>query len=63
MKTLSTADGWQQASFDLSAYRGQSVVLYFEVYNVDVSNGPQTWMFLDDVSLRTCTNTSNPTSQ
>ena len=62
MKTLSNADGWQQASFDLSAYRGQSVVLYFEVYNDDVSSGPRTWMFVDDVNLRTCINTSNAVS-
>lgn len=63
LKTLSNAGGWQQASFDLSAYRGQGVVLYFEVYNVDVSSGPHTWMFLDDVSLRTCRSTSSPTSR
>jgi hypothetical protein len=63
LKTLNNADGWQQASFDLTAYRGQSVVLYFEVYNVNVSSGPHTWMFLDDVSLRACGSTSNPTNR
>ncbi len=62
MKTLSNADGWQQASFDLSAYRGQSVVLYFEVYNDDVSGWPRTWLFVDDVSLRACRNAVNPTT-
>ena len=28
---------WKQASFDLSAYRGRSVVLYFEVFNDDTT--------------------------
>jgi len=54
LKTLGNADGWLQARVDLTAYRGQSVVLYYEVYNDNVSSGPRTWMFLDDVSLRAC---------
>ncbi len=54
VKMLRSADEWQSASFDLSAYRGQSVVLYFEVYNDDISAGPRTWMFVDDVSVQGC---------
>lgn len=54
VKMLRSADEWQWASFDLSAYRGQSVVLYFEVYNDDISSGPTTWMFVDDVSVQAC---------
>ena len=54
MKTLSNAGEWQQSRFDLSGYRGQSVVIYFEVYNDDVSSGPRTWMFVDDVSIEAC---------
>jgi hypothetical protein len=62
MKTLSNAGEWQQSRFDLSGYRGQSVVIYFEVYNDDVSSGPRTWMFVDDVSIQACSTTSSPTA-
>jgi hypothetical protein len=62
MKTLSHAGEWQQSSFDLSGYRGQSVVVYFEVYNDDVSSGPRTWMFVDDVSIQACSTSSSPTA-
>ena len=60
MKTLSNAGGWQQSRFDLSGYRGQSVVVYFEVYNDDVSSGPRTWMFVDDVSIQACNASTSP---
>jgi hypothetical protein len=64
MKVLEHSDSWRQAHFDLTPYRGQSVVLYFEVYNDNISAGPRTWMFLDDVSVWTCaelTPTPTPT--
>ena len=61
MKTLSNAGEWQQSRFDLSGYRGQSVVIYFEVYNDDVSSGPRTWMFVDDVNIQTCNTSTSPT--
>ena len=61
MKTLSNAGEWQQSRFDLSGYRGQSVVVYFEVYNDDVSSGPRTWMFVDDVSIEACNASTSPT--
>ena len=44
---------WNQMSFDLSPWRGQTVQLYFNVYNDGV--GGTAAMFLDDVSLTTCT--------
>jgi len=43
---------WNQASFDLSAWRGQTIQLYFNVYNDGV--GGRAAMFLDDVSLSAC---------
>jgi len=54
MKTLANAASWQQTAFDLTPYRGQSIVLYFEVYNDDITAGPRTWMFVDDVSAQAC---------
>jgi len=44
---------WNQMSFDLSAWRGQTVQVYFNVYNDGV--GGTAAMFLDDVALTTCT--------
>lgn len=53
-KVLSNAGQWQQATYDLTAYRGQSVVVYFEVYNDNTSSGPRTWLYVDDVSVQGC---------
>jgi hypothetical protein len=61
MKTLSGVGEWQQSRFDLSGYRGQSVVVYFEVYNDDVSSVQRTWMFVDDVSIEACNASTSPT--
>ena len=58
MYVLEKTDTWQPATFDLSAYRGRSVVVYFEVYNDDITAGPRTWMYLDDVSVLACTGTA-----
>ena len=44
---------WNQMSFDLSPWRGQTVQLYFNVYNDGV--GGTAAMFLDDVLLTACT--------
>ena len=44
---------WNQMSFDLSPWRGQTVQLYFNVYNDGL--GGTAAMFLDDVSLTACT--------
>lgn len=44
--------GWRQVARDLSAYRGQTVRVYFSAYND--GNGQPTTMRVDDVSLQTC---------
>ena len=36
------------------AYRGRSLVLYFEVYNDGTGPQGRTWMFVDDVSVEAC---------
>jgi Zn-dependent M28 family amino/carboxypeptidase len=51
-KSLTNAVDWQPVSYDLTPYRGQSIVIYFEVYNDDILSAPQTWMYVDDVSPR-----------
>lgn len=54
MQVLEAGDAWRFATFDLTPYRGQMVVLYFEVFNDNISAGPRAWMHLDDVSVRGC---------
>ncbi len=55
---------WTSKSYDMSAYKGQTVTLYFDVLN----NGPgygdgRSWMFVDDVSLESCSAaTATPTA-
>jgi len=44
--------GWLQASYDMAAYAGQTVRIYFEQVN-SVDNRYETWIFVDDVSLQT----------
>ncbi len=41
---------WQQQTFDVTAYRGQTIYVYFGAVNVRV-NGKVTAMYVDDVSL------------
>lgn len=55
MKVAENDRTWKQASFDLTAYRGQSIVLYFETYNNSTGSTGRTWMYLDDVSVQACT--------
>jgi hypothetical protein len=43
---------WTQRFVDLSAYRGRRVALYFNVFNN--GSGGRSWMYVDDVSVRTC---------
>ena len=54
MQKLENDRTWKQASFDLSSYRGRSVVLYFEVFNDSTTGADLTWMYLDDVSVSAC---------
>ncbi len=50
---------WNQLTFDLTPWRGQTVQLYFNVYNDGV--GGRAAMFLDDVSLVSCSSITTPT--
>ena len=59
--------GWSESLVDLTEFRGQSVYVYFNVFND--KSGTRTWMYLDDVSLDVCypptpvhTNTPIPTN-
>ncbi len=45
-------DSWQQDVIDLSAYRGQTFYIYFNVFND--GNGARTWAYLDQVELLVC---------
>ncbi len=54
LRVLENDGVWKWASFDLSAYRGRGLVLYFEVYNDSTAAAGRTWMFVDDISVRTC---------
>ena len=49
-------------SFDLTPYRGQSVVVYFEVYNDNTAAAPRAWMYVDDVSAQACQSTPSDTT-
>lgn len=51
---------WKQLSFNLTAYRGRDVVLYFEVYNDSTGATGRTWMYVDDVRVQSC-NAPSPT--
>jgi hypothetical protein len=51
LNNASTKNAWVQSTFDVSAYRGQTIRLYFKV-TTDVSL--PTSFFLDDVSLNVC---------
>jgi hypothetical protein len=55
MVTLENAATWHKApAFDLAAYRGRSVVVYFETYNDSIAVGGRTWMYVDDVRVEVC---------
>jgi hypothetical protein len=49
-QTASTTNGWVQQSFDLAAYAGQTLYLYFGVHG-DGYAGAYTIQFVDDVAL------------
>jgi len=64
LKVLEDDGAWKQRAYDLTPFRGESLVLYFEVFNDSTVAGERTWMFLDDVSLQVCTGptaTNTPT--
>ncbi len=43
--------GWQQVTLDLSAYKGQTITLHFEVWD-RADNWYNTWAYIDDVSIQ-----------
>ena len=45
-------DQWTVRQFDLTAYRGRTVVLYFNVYNN--GGGTQMWNYVDNALLGPC---------
>ncbi|HEV2642266.1 MAG TPA: hypothetical protein VGT98_06150 [Candidatus Elarobacter sp.] len=49
-QTVNTTNGWVQQSYDLSAYAGQTLFLYFGVHG-DGYAGAYSIQFVDDVSL------------
>jgi hypothetical protein len=49
---INAADQWNERTFDLSSYRGQSVVIYFNVYNN--GSGGQQWNYIDSAEVLTC---------
>lgn len=52
------AGEWTQRVFDVTAYRGRSLVVYFNVYNN--GTGTQMWSFVDRVELGTCVKAAAP---
>ena len=55
LEVLSNSRTWTQRTWDVSSYAGQTLRLYFSVYNNQYYYYGRTWMYLDDVSLRYCT--------
>jgi hypothetical protein len=51
-QTGAGTDQWTQRTFDLTDLRGQSIVLYFNVYNN--GSGATLVNYLDDISLQSC---------
>ena len=59
--TRSTAAGdgaWREQVFDVTIYRGRTLVVYFNVYNDGL--GSQMWSFLDRVELGSCVSANSP---
>ena len=54
MRGLTSQDTWQLREFDVTAYRGRTVVLYFEVNNNSLRLPGRTWLAVDNVSLVAC---------
>jgi hypothetical protein len=49
----SNSQTWTHHTFDLTPYKGQTIILYCNVYN-DGAGNLKTAMYLDDVSVRVC---------
>jgi uncharacterized lipoprotein YddW (UPF0748 family) len=59
-KTCSNSQTWTHHTFDLTPYIGQTIILYFNVYNDGFGN-LKTAMYLDDVSVQVCCSIITPT--
>jgi hypothetical protein len=53
-KTCSNSQTWTHHTFDLTPYKGQTIRVYFGVYNNGGWDGGKTAMYLDDVSVQVC---------
>ncbi len=53
-KTCSDSQTWTYHTFNLMPYKGQTIIVYFNVYNDGLDN-LKTAMYLDDVSVQVCT--------
>ncbi len=51
---------WTYQTFDLTPYKGRTVVLYFEVFNNSTGSTGRTWMYIDDVSVQACAEPPTP---
>lgn len=62
MKVNSDSQTWTHHTFDLTSYKGQTIIVYFNVYN-DGLGSPylKTAMYLDDVSVQVWCPTITPT--
>ena len=58
-RSAAAGDGaWSERVFDVTAYRGRVLVIYFNVYNDGA--GSQMWSYLDDIELGSCVGVSSP---
>lgn len=53
-RICSNSQTWTHYTFNLMPYKGQTIILYFNVYNDGVVD-LKTAMYLDDVSVQVCT--------
>ena len=60
MRTNVNTAAWTQMVYDLSAYAGQTVQVYFNVYN-DADGSGVAAFYLDEVSVQSCTIIGGPT--
>ncbi|MEV7635169.1 hypothetical protein AB0N71_03210, partial [Pseudarthrobacter enclensis] len=52
-KLANNSGTWTRITADLSAYRGQTITLWFNVHSEGAVPADDTWMYLDDVTLTT----------
>lgn len=55
-RMCSDSQTWTHHTFDLTAYKGQTIILHFNVYNDGIGIGElyKTAMYVDDVSVEVC---------